>query len=320
MTNDILSMLFVERPLVVNPQLANEIGLNEAIILQQIKYWCDRSEFHKDGRNWFFKTADDWKLEFPFWGKPTIRRIIDSLIEKELIETEKLHGHFFNQHAIQTLWYAIKKIDKACAQSDHIDLSKSENRFAQSDHFQVINMITSTCDQSDHLSTETTTEITTENTKLGASANSEKWNLFELPTNRKGKSFAVTKSLVEKICREFPRLSIHSELSRMRQWLDVNPTKRKPSSSMEQFIFDWMVRAKPTTGKQDMPQNRAYEYLDDGFDFENLRPSEDRLVLSAAEIATWKGGQIPIRIATGSFTGDEIDYLTRMYGLPTNAA
>ncbi|EFO2518259.1 hypothetical protein B6Q94_26680, partial [Escherichia coli] len=35
----IMSLLFAERPLVINTQLAMKIGLNEAIVLQQLHYW-----------------------------------------------------------------------------------------------------------------------------------------------------------------------------------------------------------------------------------------------------------------------------------------
>ncbi|MDW9215749.1 hypothetical protein SE957_24245 [Escherichia coli] len=34
-----MSLLFAERPLVINTQLAMKIGLNEAIVLQQLHYW-----------------------------------------------------------------------------------------------------------------------------------------------------------------------------------------------------------------------------------------------------------------------------------------
>ena len=33
-----MSLLFAERPLVINTQLAMKIGLNEAIVLQQLHY------------------------------------------------------------------------------------------------------------------------------------------------------------------------------------------------------------------------------------------------------------------------------------------
>lgn len=160
---NILNMLFVTRPLVLNPQLAAEIGLNEAIVLQQIKYWTDVTEHKKDGLSWVYKTVADWESEFPFWSQPTIRRTIKSLEKSQLILCQKLHGHFFKDSSNQTMWYALNLGVAPCAQSDHIDVlnlntSNCSNRSHasdQSDHFY-------TTDQNDHFSTETTTETTSE--------------------------------------------------------------------------------------------------------------------------------------------------------------
>ncbi|HHB1580007.1 TPA: hypothetical protein ACN983_005155, partial [Vibrio parahaemolyticus] len=124
--SNVFKMLFVERPLVVNPKLAADIGLNEAIVLQQIKYWTDRSEFKKDGHYWVFKTTEDWEREFPFWSKPTIRRVLKSLEKSELILSQKLHGHFFKEQSNQTLWYALNLDATPCDQIEHIEMTNSE--------------------------------------------------------------------------------------------------------------------------------------------------------------------------------------------------
>ncbi|EAB9737046.1 hypothetical protein D4U46_25860, partial [Escherichia coli] len=50
----IMSLLFAERPLVINTQLAMKIGLNEAIVLQQLHYWLrdTNSGMECDGVRW----------------------------------------------------------------------------------------------------------------------------------------------------------------------------------------------------------------------------------------------------------------------------
>lgn len=184
---DILEMLFVDRPLVVNPQLAAKIGLNEAIILQQIKYWIDRTEFKYAGRKCFFKTVDDWELEFPFWSKPTIRRILKSLEQSEFILSKKLHGHFFKEQSNQTLWYSLNTTLIPFDQNAQLEITKSTNGKSNADNIvvghnvvDVPNMGISsssnrsipnthtenilTHDQFDQLSTETTPKTTAENT------------------------------------------------------------------------------------------------------------------------------------------------------------
>mgnify|MGYP000459734166 CR=1 FL=1 len=77
------NLLFDEHPLVVNPELATQIGLNEAIVLQQIHYWtCFNEKAEKnerDGFYWTYNTYKAWQEQFPFWSIMTIRRIIKSL-------------------------------------------------------------------------------------------------------------------------------------------------------------------------------------------------------------------------------------------------
>ncbi len=176
--SNVFKMLFVERPLVVNPKLAADIGLNEAIVLQQIKYWTDRSEFKKDGHYWIFKTTEDWEREFPFWSKPTIRRVLKSLEKSELILSQKLHGHFFKDQSNQTLWYALRLDVTPCDQIEHIEMTNGEIACDQNEQIEVTNLSSSKlsnrslpCDQSDQffrsdqndqLSTEITTETTPE--------------------------------------------------------------------------------------------------------------------------------------------------------------
>ena len=63
-----------ERPLQVLPSLARAIGLNEAIILQQLHYWLERSDHEREGRRWVYNTLEQWQEQCPFWSIPTIKR------------------------------------------------------------------------------------------------------------------------------------------------------------------------------------------------------------------------------------------------------
>src|SRR5699024_12396798 len=58
----IMSLLFAERPLVINTQLAMKIGLNEAIVLQQLHYWLrdTNSGMECDGVRWIYNTTEQW--------------------------------------------------------------------------------------------------------------------------------------------------------------------------------------------------------------------------------------------------------------------
>ena len=49
--------LFDDTPIVVNTTLANEIGLNEAIVLQQINYWIEINKIV--GKNYYDEEVFD---------------------------------------------------------------------------------------------------------------------------------------------------------------------------------------------------------------------------------------------------------------------
>ena len=79
--------------LVINPKLAKLIGLNEAIILQQIHYWIDNKNckgVHVKGRKWIYNTVSQWQEQFPFFSPSTIKRTMLELRNLGLIFVEQL--------------------------------------------------------------------------------------------------------------------------------------------------------------------------------------------------------------------------------------
>jgi hypothetical protein len=83
------SLLIDESPLQVIPALAKAIGLNEAIMLQQIHYWSRISEHEKDGRRYVAMSAPDMAEKFCFWSEATVKRTVASLREKGLLLVTK---------------------------------------------------------------------------------------------------------------------------------------------------------------------------------------------------------------------------------------
>ena len=73
-----MNKLFSLHPLVVDKELARILGLNEALILQQVNYWIEinkknKRSFH-EGRYWTYNTINEWQEEFPFWSTSTVKR------------------------------------------------------------------------------------------------------------------------------------------------------------------------------------------------------------------------------------------------------
>jgi hypothetical protein len=97
-------LLIAEEPLQVLPSLAVAVGLNEAIILQQMHYWLKRSEHIMEGQHWIYNTYIQWRQQFPFWGLNTIKRAVSQLEKLGiLISTSR-----FNRNPIdKTKWYRI---------------------------------------------------------------------------------------------------------------------------------------------------------------------------------------------------------------------
>ena len=97
-------LLIDEHPLQVLPTLALTIGLNEAIILQQVHYWLGHSEHIYDGKPWIYNSYEDWHKQFPWWGIATIRRTIYRLEAMGLLEATSR----YNRHAHDpSKWYSI---------------------------------------------------------------------------------------------------------------------------------------------------------------------------------------------------------------------
>lgn len=103
------NLLYDEPPIALSPSLAAAIGLNEAIILQQLHYWlvtASRStslgRWH-EGRLWVYNTYETWQEQFPFWSVPTIKRTITSLEDRGLILSAVLNRARMDR----TKWYTI---------------------------------------------------------------------------------------------------------------------------------------------------------------------------------------------------------------------
>lgn len=126
--NNTSKLLLDEHPLQVMPKLATLIGLNEAIILQQIHYWLCINEKNNNnyinGHYWVYNTYEQWQEQFPFWSVTTIRRIITKLENKNLLIADNYNNAGFDKTKWYTINYvALDNIYRTSAQNEHIDCS-----------------------------------------------------------------------------------------------------------------------------------------------------------------------------------------------------
>lgn len=176
-----MSLLLKVKPLVISPELAQRIGLNEAIVLQQICYWLEdtTSGVEYDGKRWVYNSINAWNEQFPWWTGKTIQRTVSSLRKMGLIYVEQLKK---KQHD-QTNYYAINYASPLLTDRDNLSLSRETNcpdRKGQSvpmDKVKLSQSIGSICPTLTEITTENTTEITTTPSCQVAAQPDDEWSL-----------------------------------------------------------------------------------------------------------------------------------------------
>ena len=239
-----MSLLFKFRPLVINPQLAERIGLNEAIVLQQLKYWLNETEsgLEHDGRRWVYNTVEQWQRQFPFWSVDTVKRSLKSLQSQGIIFAEQLAK---SKHD-RTYHYAINYQSIALFEEGNLHCSEESNLPSSSGAGCPV------------LHTEITTKSTTESNgdagKPAASGKSTKFDpLTAKPANVSEKTWAdwcqhrkeIRKPLTSKTCEQQAKaLANHPDPNRVLEtsisngWTGIFPEKVMPGAGGKPSAFN----------------------------------------------------------------------------------
>lgn len=104
-------LLLDEPSLQVQPKLAQALGLNQALFLQQVQFWLYVNKKNgrnlRDGRYWTYNTFEAWQREqFPFWSVSTLKRIVAKLERSGvLLTTTKYNKAGYDN----TKWYSIDR-------------------------------------------------------------------------------------------------------------------------------------------------------------------------------------------------------------------
>ncbi|KIL72368.1 conserved phage C-terminal domain-containing protein [Bacillus badius] len=160
-------LLLDEQPLVILPKLAVAIGLNEAIVLQQLHYWVEKSKNEHDGKYWVYNSHEEWKKQFPFWSKNTIIRTFEKLEKSQLIET----GTFNKNKSDRTKWYTVnyrmlEAYSRAFTQNEYMDVTKMSMPITQNENMAYPYWENGSSTQNGHMVNQripkTTSKITTE--------------------------------------------------------------------------------------------------------------------------------------------------------------
>ncbi len=109
-----MSLLMPSRPIVINPDLAYSIGLNEAIALQQVNYWLKEttSGLERDGVRWIYNTTEQWLEQFPFWSESTLKRTFTRLKSLGVLKVEQLNKSQRDMTNYYTINYESELLDE----------------------------------------------------------------------------------------------------------------------------------------------------------------------------------------------------------------
>jgi hypothetical protein len=105
-----------------DPQIAARVGVNAAVLYQNIVWWCAKNAANRhnerDGRFWTYNSVKAWAELFPYLSGSQIRLALEKLEDAGLI----LSGTFNEVGYDRTKWYC---------PSDQIHLSENANGFVQ---------------------------------------------------------------------------------------------------------------------------------------------------------------------------------------------
>lgn len=250
------NLLLDERPIMVLPKLACEIGLNEAIILQQIHYWLQKSKNIEAGHKWIYNTYNAWQKQFPFWSIPTIRRTITSLEKQGVIVT----GNFNKAGFDKTKWYRIdyqkiESMSRRCDQNDQTMRSIWTDGADQNDQ-------TNTIDY-----TEITTETTTNNNKDQAQPDHAPYQeILDYLNSKVGTSYRASSKATQRLVKA--RVNEGFKVEDFKKVIDIKVAAWKNDPKMSQYLrpatlfgtkFESYLNEPMPTRQPANPYDRYYE-------------------------------------------------------------
>lgn len=119
--------------------LAEEYGVNEAILIHHFQHWIQFNMKTKknqhEGRTWSYQTLEDIAAHFPYWSKDQIVTLIDKLCAgKTRFQKEKsfepvlMKGNFNKHNYDRTVWYAFVNEEKFTILCKHkMEIGETQN-------------------------------------------------------------------------------------------------------------------------------------------------------------------------------------------------
>lgn len=108
-------------------EIAQEYGIEEAIILKHFHFWIQKNEANDDnyfeGKYWTYNSVKAFTELFPYMTERKIRSTLEKMKEQGLIIT----GNFNKSQYDRTKWYALTDLAYSILQKGNFHLTKTEN-------------------------------------------------------------------------------------------------------------------------------------------------------------------------------------------------
>ena len=116
-----------------NTKIAEELGLEESLILQHFYYWHQRNTGNNknliNGHYWTYNSVEGFSSIFTYISTYKIRAVLKKLKKEGYI----IRGNHNKKKYDRTSWYALTEKGLAIFENQHFHLSKSTNAFVEID-------------------------------------------------------------------------------------------------------------------------------------------------------------------------------------------
>lgn len=220
-----------------NVEFAVKYGLNEAILFENILFWClhnkanDKSFY--DGCYWTYNSINAFKELFPYLTLYGIKNSLKKLEEEKLIKT----GNYNKSNYDRTMWYAITELGYSIYRNQQMENEKPTNQFEEIDQ------------PIPYINTDSKPDIKTNNKEddpfvAFAGDDQELLSLLnDFETMRKQLKKPMTprakEILIDKLQKEFPARDLQIATisqSIMNSWQGIFPIKKQPQQQERDAI------------------------------------------------------------------------------------
>lgn len=123
---------------VLQSEVAVEVGINAAILLQHLHFWCEKNRANKtnfhDGYYWTFNSVKAYEEMFPYMTKNKINIALSKLELDGYIVSGNYNVSAYDRtkwYALTEKGYALIENRKSICQKSEMDLQKTRNQFAE---------------------------------------------------------------------------------------------------------------------------------------------------------------------------------------------